>query len=163
MNSNPQLKKSYATPLVVPVDGEDQLISVGPNWLYGYAPSTGKELWKLKFGNLGFSLSARMVTGHGLLFFSTGFMRAEILVVRPGGRNAPEIVWRYGKGVPTMASPLLVEDELYFVSDSGGMLTSLDAKSGRENYRERLGGDHNASLLHADGHRHRHQHILPCS
>jgi outer membrane protein assembly factor BamB len=50
-----------------------------------------------------------------------------------------------------MASPLLVGDELYFVSDSGGMLTCLDAKTGNENYRERLGGEHNASLLHADG------------
>ena len=49
------------------------------------------------------------------------------------------------------ASPLLVGDELYFVSDSGGMLTCLDAKTGNENYRERLGGEHNASLLHADG------------
>ena len=50
-----------------------------------------------------------------------------------------------------MASPLLVGDELYFVSDSGGMLTCLDAHTGREHYRERLGGEHNASLLHADG------------
>ncbi len=152
MNSNPQLRKSYATPLVVPVDGEEQLISVGPNWLYGYAPATGRELWKLKFGNLGFSLSARMVVGQGLFLFSTGFMRAEMLAVRYGNGRPPEIAWRYGKGVPTMASPLLVGNELYFVSDSGGMLTCLDAKSGRENYRERLGGDHNASLLYADGH-----------
>ena len=40
-----------------------------------------------------------------------------------------------------MASPLLVGEELYFVSDSGGMLTCLDAKTGNENYRERLGGE----------------------
>jgi len=150
MNSNPQLKKSYATPLVLNVDGRDQIFSPGPDWLYGYDPATGRELWKLKYGNLGFSLSARPVVGHGMIFQSTGFMRPEMLAIRYGGEKPPEIVWRYTKGVPTMASPLLVGDELYFVSDSGGMVTCLDARSGKEHYRERLGGEHNASLLHAD-------------
>ncbi len=154
MHANPQLKKSYATPLVLPVDGADQLISPGANWLYAYSPANGRELWKLKYGILGFSLSARMVAGNGLLFFSTGFMRPELLAVRGGGANGmtPSIVWRYTKGVPTMSSPVLVGDELYFISDSGGMLTCLDSITGNEHYRERLGGEHNASLLAADGH-----------
>lgn len=150
-HANPQLKKSYATPVLLPVDGTDQLISPGPNWLYAYDPATGRELWKLEYGVLGFSLSARPVAGHGMIFLSTGFMRPEMLAIRYGGGQPPSIAWRYAKGVPTMSSPVLVGDELYFVSDSGGMLTCLDAKTGQEHYRERLGGDHNASLLHADG------------
>ncbi len=150
MNDNPQLKKSYATPVVVEVDGKEQLISPGADWLYAYDPANGRELWKLKYGNLGFSLSARPVVGHGMIYLSTGFMRAEMLAIRYGGGKDAEIAWRYAKGVPTMASPLLVGEELYFVSDSGGMLTCLDAKTGQEHYRERLGGDHNASLLYAD-------------
>ena len=151
MHSNPQLKKSYATPLVLDIDGKETLVSPGANWLYAYDPANGRELWKLEYGNLGFSLSARPVVGHGMIFLSTGFMRPELLATRYGGGKEPSIVWRYAKGVPTMASPLLVGDELYFVSDSGGMLTCLDAKTGNEHYRERLGGEHNASLLHADG------------
>ena len=149
MHSNPQLKKSYATPLVLDVEGAEQLASPGPNWLYAYDPATGRELWKLEYGNLGFSLSARPVVGHGMIFLSTGFMRPELLAIRYGGGKAPAIAWRYAKGVPTMASPLLVGEELYFVSDSGGMLTCLEAKTGQEHYRERLGGEHNAALLQA--------------
>ncbi len=38
-----------------------------------------------------------------------------------------------------MPSPLLVGDELYFVNDSSGILTCLDAETGKEIYRERLG------------------------
>lgn len=151
LNKNPQLQKSYATPIMVLVNGQEQLFSPGPDWLYGYNPATGRELWKLKYGNLGFSLSARPVTGHGMIYLSTGFMRPEMLAIRYDGGKEPEIVWRYAKGVPTMASPLLVGDELYFVSDSGGMLTCLNAKTGAEHYRERLGGEHSAALLHADG------------
>ena len=151
MHSNPQLKKSYATPVVVEVDGQEQILSPGANWLYAYDPATGRELWKLEYGTLGFSLSARPVVGHGHIYLSTGFMRPELLAIRYGGGQPPAIAWRYAKGVPTMASPLLVDGELYFVSDSGGMLTCLDARTGKELYRERLDGHHNASLLHADG------------
>lgn len=50
-----------------------------------------------------------------------------------------------------MSSPLLVGEELYFVSDSGGMFTCLDARTGQEIYRERLSGNFSASPLHADG------------
>jgi outer membrane protein assembly factor BamB len=85
-----------------------------------------------------------------MIFLSTGFTRPELLAVRYGGGKEPSIAWRYAKGVPTMASPLLVGEELYFVSDSGGMLTCLEAKTGQEHYRERLGGEHNAAPLHAD-------------
>lgn len=151
MNDNPQLKKSYATPTIVVVDGQEQLLSQGPNWLYAYDPTTGRELWKLDYGCLGFSLSARLVVGNGMIFLSTGFMRPELLAIRFGGGQPPTIAWRYAKGVPTMASPLLVGDELYFVADSGGMLTCLNARTGEEHYRERLGGDYSASPLFADG------------
>ncbi len=151
MHENPQLKKSYATPLVLDVDGQEQLISPAANWLYAYDPASGRELWKLEFGTLGFSLSSRPVVGHGMIYLSTGFMRPELLAIHYGGGKQPTIAWRYAKGVPTMSSPLLVGDELYFASDSGGMLTCLDAKSGKEHYRERLGGEHSASPLYADG------------
>lgn len=151
MNDHPQLKKSYATPNLVRIDGRDVLLSEGADWLYAYEPASGSELWKMSFEHLGFSQSARAVVGHGLLFLSTGYMRPEMLAVKYQGEGAPQVVWRYAKGAPTMPSPLLVGKELYFVSDSGGMLTCLDALSGEERYRERLGGNHSASLLFADG------------
>ena len=45
---------------------------------------------------------------------------------------------------------LVVDDELYFVSDDG-VLTCADAKSGDVHYQERLGGNYSASPLFADG------------
>jgi hypothetical protein len=49
-----------------------------------------------------------------------------------------------------MPSPLLVGEELYFVND-GGILTCVDAKTGAEHYRERLGGNYSSSPTFADG------------
>ncbi|MEQ1852728.1 MAG: PQQ-binding-like beta-propeller repeat protein [Chthoniobacteraceae bacterium] len=150
MNANPQLKKSYGTPIVVESGGKPQLISPAADWLYAYDPATGRELWKVAYGRTGFSISPRPVTGHGMIFMSTAFMKPEILAVKYEGVPAAEIAWRYSKGAPNIPSPLLVGDELYFVSD-GGFLTCLDARTGGEHYRERLGGDYNSSPLFADG------------
>ncbi len=152
MNDHPQLKKSYATPTLTQWAGKPAVLSQGADWIYAYDPATGRELWKVPYGSLGFSLSSRAVLGEGRVYFATGYSRSEIQAVQFGGaETAPATVWKYAKGAPTMSSLLLVGNELYFVSDSGGMLTCLDARDGREHYRERLGGSHSASPLFVDG------------
>lgn len=151
MRANPQLKKAYGTPLVAAFGGTPQILSPAADWLYSYEPATGKELWKLNYEVLGFSIVPRPVTGHGMIYLSTSFMKSEMLAVRYDGKQPPQIVWRYKKGAPQMPSPILVEDALYFVTDSGGIVTCLDAKTGEERWRERLGGEFSASPLFADG------------
>ncbi|CAN5856262.1 PQQ-binding-like beta-propeller repeat protein [soil metagenome] len=150
MHDNVQFKKNYGTPLLVEMNGKSTLVSNGADWVYGYDPATGKELWKRSYGALGFSLSSRPVAGHGMVYYSTGFMKPTMQALRYEGMSEPEIAWTYTKGAPTMSSPILVGDELYFVND-GGILTCIDAKTGDEHYRERLGGNFNASPLFADG------------
>lgn len=152
MDPGPQLKKSYGTPLVVGIEGKDQLLSPASNWLYSY-DEQGKELWKVSYGALGFSLTPKPVVGHGMVFLSTGFMRPQILAIRFDGTNAaaPSIAWKNNRGGPTMPSLLLVGDELYFQTDAGGMLTCVDAVSGKEHYRERLGGNFSSSPTFANG------------
>ncbi|NBU40676.1 MAG: hypothetical protein EBS51_07695 [Planctomycetia bacterium] len=152
MHDNVQFKKAYGTPLVVEQGGREVLVSPGADWLYGYDPRTGEELWKASYGVLGFSIVPRPVAAHGLVFVSTSFMQPELLAFRLGdGAATPEIVWREKKGAPTMSSPLVVGDELYMVTDKG-VGTCLDARTGRVNWTERLGGNFSSSPLLADGH-----------
>lgn len=153
LHTNPQLKKAYGTPVVIDAGGTPWLISTGANWVYGYDPADGEELWRLEYGVLGFSIVPRPVVGHGMFYISTCFVRSELLAVRyreTGEIIEPRIAWRHGSGVPKMSSPLLVGKELYFVSDRG-ILTCLDALTGKERYRERLGGNFCSSPLLADG------------
>lgn len=149
MGDNPDLRKSYGTPLVLEHEGRDVLVSPASDWLYGYDPATGAELWKLSYGVLGFSVVPRPVAGRGLVFLSTGFTKCEMLAVRLEAA-APAIVWREGRGAPTMSSPLLVDDELYVVTDKG-IATCLDARTGAVLWMERLGGNFSSSPLFADG------------
>jgi outer membrane protein assembly factor BamB len=154
MNDNPQLKKSYGTPLVVPVDGQPVIMSPASDWLYAYEPETGRELWKLPYEKLGFSVVPKPVEKDGVLYFCTCFMQSEMLAVRfakNGSAVDPAIVWRYSSQVSQMPSPLMVDDLLYFVADKGGVVTCVDATHGELVWRERLGGNYSASPIHAAG------------
>lgn len=150
MHANPQQKKSYGTPLVVKINGQDQLISPASDWLYSYDPATGKELWKLAYGALGFSVVPRPVVGNGFIYMSTGFMKPELLAIKYEGVEQPRIEWRISKGSSTIPSPLLIGKEIYIVNE-GGIMLCADALTGEEIYRERLGGKFTSSPMYADG------------
>ena len=151
LRDDPDLKKAYATPIVVRQGDCDVLVSPGADWLYGYDPKTGAELWRMSYGELGFSVVPRPVAGHGLLYMSTSFNQPRLLAVRlaADGRNA-EIVWQEKKGAPSMPSPLLVGDRLFMASDKG-VATFLDARSGATVATLRLGGNFSSSPVIADG------------
>jgi len=150
MNAEPQLKKSYGTPLVVEISGKPHLVSPAADWLYGYDPASGRELWKVPYEKLGFSISPRPVAGHGLIFMSTSFMQAELIAFKYDQPGKPEIAWRFGRQAPSIPSPLLVGDEIYIISDKG-VATCLDAHKGTVHWTERLPGNYAASPLFADG------------
>ena len=149
LRENPQLQKSYSTPIVENFNGKPVLISCSADWVYGYDPRTGDELWKIKYGHLGFSNVARPVTGHGMIYLSTCFMKAEILAFRYEGMKTPKLAWRLDRG-PKMPSPILVGKELYVVND-GGILTCVDALTGDLHWRERLDGEFSSSPTYAGG------------
>ena len=148
-------RKSYATPTLVAVKGKQQLISPGAEVLFSYDPQTGKELWRVDLQGWCWNVACRPVVYDGLIYVTTGIAR-ELMAIRPGGRgNVTEthVSWIHRKGVPNMSSPLLVDGRLYMVTDSGGIVTSMDAETGEQIWRNRLrpSGDHWASPLLANG------------
>lgn len=148
------LKKKFAfsTPLVINVDGQQQIVSQGAGAVYGYNPADGSMIWKVDYAD-GYSVVPRPVFAHGLLYVSSGFNQAKIFAIDPTGKGdvtESHVRWIMKKGAPHTPSPLVVGDELYIVSD-GGVLTCLDAKSGDVHYQERLGGKYSSSPLFADG------------
>jgi outer membrane protein assembly factor BamB len=144
--------QAYTTPLVVKLAEGDQVISPGAFQAIAYEPRTGKEIWRVKYAE-GFSNVPRPVFGHGLIFICTGFQEPSLLAVRPDGKGdvtKSKIVWRVDRAIPRTPSPLLVGNELYIVTDNG-IATCIDAKTGEELWRARVGGNHSASPIYADG------------
>jgi len=151
--SDAKNKFSFNTPAVIEVDGKKQLITAGSGVVNALEPSTGEEIWHATYGD-GYSVIPKPIFGNGLLFIATGYNQPNIIAIRPEGARGDvtetHIVWTVKKAAPHTPSLLLVGDELYMVSDKG-ILTCLDAKTGRESWTERIGGGYSASLLYADG------------
>ena len=144
--------QAYTTPLLIRFNGRDQMISPGAWTAFAYDPATGEELWSVRYGK-GYSNVPRAVFGHGLVYICTGFDQADLIAVRPDGSGDvtdTHIAWTARRGIPLTPSPILVNGEIYFVSDNG-VATSLDAKTGKELWRQRLGGNFSASPVFAEG------------
>lgn len=153
LKDNPQMQKSYATSLVVDINGQSQIVSPAADWIYGYDPRSGRELWKQNYGLLGFSNAARPVAGGGLIFTCTGYMKSQLLAIKVADRNGvsvPKIVWRYKRQVSAVACPLLIGKELYFASDNG-IASCIDSRTGQAHWTERIGKRFWAAPLYADG------------
>ena len=163
------LRKAFSTPHVAMFGGQPTLISIGAKAVYAYDPKSGEEFWRVE-ERTSHSAGARPVIGDGMIFVPTGWSSGQVLALRPGKKgdvldaNAPPpeaagspgggsqlaVVWKTKRNVPKKPSPLLV-NELLFMIDDGGVAGCLEAKTGAEVWRERVGGNYSASPIYADG------------
>lgn len=146
------LRKAYHTPIIVDVNGKPQLVGNGAQVAMGHDLWTGKELWRVVYGDD--NTISRIVSGHGLLFINTGGTErsVQLWAVRQGGTGdvtKSHVVWKVKENVPVESSPVLAGDLLYMVSNKG-VLTCLEAKTGKVVWSERLEGKYGASLLYGD-------------
>jgi outer membrane protein assembly factor BamB len=142
---------SFATPLVIDVKGQKQVVCPGSDLVIAYEPRTGRDIWQVDYD--GYSVIPRPVYGHGLVYVCTGWSLPKLLAIRPDGeRNVSQthLEWKLTRGISNSPSPLLLGNELYFVSDKG-IASCVDAKSGTLLWEKRIGGNYSASPLYADG------------
>jgi len=151
INRTPEFKKAYHTPLIINVNGRDQLISMGAFRVSAYEPLTGREIWWVDIP--GFSNVPMPVFGHAMIYLATGFMKPELWAIRADGYGdvtRTHVAWKFTKQAPAKPSPLLVGEQLYLLADTG-IVSCLDARSGKEIWAERIPGEYSASPVLADG------------
>jgi outer membrane protein assembly factor BamB len=153
---------SWGTPTVAMTSAGPELVTNASNYIRGYDPRTGKELWRLG--------RSSKITAPTPLFADDKFVIASgraperpIFVVKagargdltlPGDKTASEtVVWsRTGRG-SYMPTPLVYDGILYVLANNG-LLDAYDLKTGEEIYRQRLplvGSGFSASPVAADG------------
>ena len=71
---------SFSTPLLITVNGKQQIISPASGAVMAYDPADGKELWRANYD--GYSVIPRPVFGHGMIFLSTGYNKPSLLAIR---------------------------------------------------------------------------------
>jgi outer membrane protein assembly factor BamB len=143
---------SFSTPLLITVNGKQQIVSPASGMVVGYDAPTGKEIWRSGYGS-GYSVIPRPVFGHGMIFISSGYNTPAVFAIRVDGKGDvtdSHVAWSTPKGAPHTPSLLLVGGELYMVSDRG-VASCLDAKTGKIHWQERVGDAYSASPFYADG------------
>lgn len=146
-----EAEMAYSTPLLVPVGAAEQLVCDDGRAIIGRDPASGQELWRYRHD--GHSVVPRPVFGHGLIYACSGYWTPRLYALRAGGQGdvtETHLAWSARRGVPHTPSPLLVGDELYLLSDQG-VVTCLDARNGKERWRQRFNGAFSASPVEAGG------------
>lgn len=146
-----RISHSFVTPAVAIVGGRPQVFAPGPDHFAAYDLSTGAELWRVLAP--GWSVVPQPTVSHGLVIYNHDYDHPELIAVRLGGRGDvtdTHVAWRVKRGAPSTPTPLVVGDELYFVSDRG-IASCVDVRTGESHWMERLGGDFSASPVFANG------------
>ncbi|MEI6646275.1 MAG: PQQ-binding-like beta-propeller repeat protein [bacterium] len=143
------MRKGFATPLVIEVGGKEQLISPASSAVIAYEPSTGKEIWRVRSPTHTPVVSP--VFANGMVFSVTGHGLAEMLAIRPDGKGdvtEANVAWRMGgKDVPLTPSPVVLNGLLYMLADQG-VMTCIEMGTGKSVWREQLGGNCIASPIY---------------
>lgn len=131
-----QIVASFVTPTIAVVDGKPQVMAPGPNDFAAYDLATGAELWKVLAP--GWSVVPQPTVAHGLVIYNHDYDNPELIAIRLGGQgdvNQSRVAWRVKRRAPGTPSPVLVGEELYFVSDDRNRLLHQ-----RQSRREILDG-----------------------
>jgi len=155
---------SWGTPTVYRPSkpgGRPELVTNASNFVRGYDPRTGKELWRLG-GSSKITAPTPIFTDSLIVVASGRAPERPIFAIRPGASGditagadgtSPGLAWsKTGRG-SYMPTPIIYDGRLYVLSNAG-LLDAYDVATGAEVYRQRLnhqGSGFSASPVAADG------------
>jgi outer membrane protein assembly factor BamB len=130
-------KSSWSQPLVVTNDGRTEVVVSATTKVRSYDAATGKVIWEA--AGLGGAVIPNPVTAAGIVYVMSGYRNPNLLAIKLGRdgdlTGADAILWTNNRGNPFTPSPVLHDNKLYFVTDSG-MLSCLDARTGAAFYKQ---------------------------
>jgi outer membrane protein assembly factor BamB len=153
---------SWGTPTVVTTPSGPELVTNASNYIRGYDPGNGRELWRLG-GSSQLTAPTPFLAGGLIVVASGRAPERPLFAIRPGGRgditlkegatSSDTIAWsRPGRG-SYMPTPVAYQGILYVLANNG-VFDAYDLQTGAEIYRERLthiGSGFSASPVAADG------------
>ena len=142
-------KFSFSTPLVVETDGRTEILSAASGMIGAYAPEDGRLLWKATYGE-GYSVVPRPIVADGMAYVATGYNVPKLIAIRLGNATGDvtksHIAWEVTRRMPKTPSMIATNGQILVLDDTG-TLTSLDAKSGKPAWNEKLPGNFSASPI----------------
>ena len=143
-----------ASPIVINVDGEDQLVVFAPQEIVGLDPRNGESLWSHPHEtNHGLNISTPVWGKDNLLFFSSAYNGGSrvLRLTREGDKTRAEELWFNNRMRLHFGNAIRVGDLVLGTSGDFGpaFFTALDVRSGKEAWRERSFA--RSQMVYADG------------
>jgi outer membrane protein assembly factor BamB len=145
------MESSWNKPhLVKSPNGKYELAVTVKDWILGFDPKTGDELWRCEGIQDYICLS---IISHEGVLYALGGRSSKAIAVRSGGRGDvtdTHKLWQADVGA-NVCSPAVHNGHVYCISDRNRTAYCLSLTDGSVKYSERIGPQPYASALLADG------------
>ncbi|MBN2182011.1 MAG: PQQ-binding-like beta-propeller repeat protein [Sedimentisphaerales bacterium] len=138
---------SYSSPILYQNSERSELLVVGASCVTSNDLNTGAELWRYEYPEQREGMDRNIsspVTGEGLIFAVPPRGDLGLLAIKSDGRGVlskDNIAWMFNGPSPDCSTPLYYKGNIYILADrTDGILTCLDAKTGRQKWQGKLGG-----------------------
>jgi outer membrane protein assembly factor BamB len=140
---------NWSSPLAVKVNGEVQIVTVGTNHVRGYDAVSGHELWTVE-GTHFQCIPSPVAAGDLVVACSGENTMAIKLDGATGDLTKDHVAWKNTRARAFLPSPLVYEGLIYLPLDKE-FVVCLDAKTGKQHWKERLGDQFYASPIAGAG------------
>lgn len=132
-------KPNYPSPIIHQINGRDQLILTGCDLVTSLDPLTGDVLWEVPGATT--ECVTTTVTDGTHVYSTGGFPKSHVAAIIADGSG--EMAWELNKRmyVPSMA----IRDGYLYVTFDDGIASCIDAATGKEIWKKRLGGTFSSS------------------
>jgi outer membrane protein assembly factor BamB len=128
---------NWSMPVAFAYQGKTQVVVTSTKRVRSYDIETGKQIWEC--AGLGLNTIPAPVSADGIVYVMSGFRDPNLLAIKLGREGdltgTDAVLWTNQKGNSYTPSPVLHDGKLYLLTDNG-MLSCLDAKTGKPYYQQ---------------------------
>lgn len=145
-NAQNESLDAYSSPILYQNSGRDQIVVIGSDYVTSNDVATGKELWRYEYAKQKGTrdrIITSPVTAEGLVMGVPPRGANGLIAIKTdlnGTLSDNHIVWRFDGPSPDCSTPLYYKGNIYVLADrKGGVITCLEAKTGRQKWHGKLG------------------------
>lgn len=150
---------TYSTPFVTMLNGQPALVlGAGDGSVYAVQPRTGKVIWKYDASNRG--INTMPLVSDGIVYLGHSEQNASdtnvlgAVFAFNGNRTTDvaetDLLWKIPGRTVGRSQPVKIGDRLYTVDD-GGTLWIVEAQTGKDVAKQKIGRIMFGSMVHGDG------------
>jgi len=128
---------SWSSPLIVEYGGRTQVIVSATKRVRAYDLADGSLIWEC--GGLSRNVVASPVAGDGMVYVANSYDWQAMLAIRLDRAkgditDTDAVVWKIDRHTPYVPSPLLYDGAICFLRHNQGLLSCLDAETGKPRF-----------------------------